>query len=317
MNKFFVHAQGLCESTHIGQDTRIWAFTHIMPNAVIGSNCNICDYVFIENEVLIGNNVTIKSGVQIWDGLVIEDDVFIGPNVTFTNDLFPRSKDYSAAFEKTIIRKKASIGANATILPGIEIGEMSMIGAGAVVTKSVPPKAVVVGNPARIIRYIGEQYSSSPSLLLPEKYDWKDSTSQSLVISNKTQHVAIYRLPSFSGMQGKVNPIEFTQDLPFVPKRQFFVSDFDNNKVRREYAYKECHQFLFALNGSLNIVVDDGAKSLEIHLDSPKFGLYIPPHIWSRQYQFSPDAILAIYASHSYHSEAYIRDYSQFMQVVN
>jgi UDP-2-acetamido-3-amino-2,3-dideoxy-glucuronate N-acetyltransferase len=149
---FFVHERGLCESTDIGAGTRIWAFTHILPKARLGGDCNICDHVFIENDVTIGNSVTIKSGVQIWDGIDIEDDVFIGPNATFTNDPFPRSKQYLQEYPRTRIKKGASIGANATILPGITVGENAMVAAGAVVTKDVPPNSLVVGNPARFVR---------------------------------------------------------------------------------------------------------------------------------------------------------------------
>src|SRR5262249_32837011 len=123
----FIHPQALCESEQIGKNTRIWAFAHILPAAKIGENCNICDHVFIENEVVVGNNVTIKCGVQLWDGIEIEDNVFIGPNVTFTNDKNPRSKIYPPDFLSTRVEAGASIGANATILPGITIGKNAMI----------------------------------------------------------------------------------------------------------------------------------------------------------------------------------------------
>ena len=137
------------QSPHIGENTTIWQFCVVLPNAVIGNNCNICSHGFIENDVRIGDNVTIKSGVQLWDGITIEDDVFIGPNVTFSNDKYPRSKQYPDDFLKTLVKKGASIGANATILAGVTIGEKAMIGAGAVVVKDVPANATVVGNPAR------------------------------------------------------------------------------------------------------------------------------------------------------------------------
>src|SRR3989338_5230472 len=163
--KWYQHPQAIVESTKIGENTRIWAFAHILPSAQIGSECNICDHVFIENDVIIGNRVTIKCGVQLWNGVRIEDDVFIGPNVTFTNDLFPRSKKYPYKYLETTIKKGASIGANATILPGLTIGKNAMVGAGAVVTRSVPQNVVVSGNPAYITGY-----TSNSSLKRPSKF---------------------------------------------------------------------------------------------------------------------------------------------------
>lgn len=149
-----IHPLSDVKSTKIGTDTRIWQFSVVLKNAVIGNNCNVCAHTLIENDVVIGNNVTIKSGVYLWDGLRIEDDVFIGPCVAFTNDKTPRSKQYSEVFLTTTVKKGASIGANATILPGITLGECCMVGAGAVVTKDVPAYAVVVGNPATVVRFI-------------------------------------------------------------------------------------------------------------------------------------------------------------------
>jgi UDP-2-acetamido-3-amino-2,3-dideoxy-glucuronate N-acetyltransferase len=141
----------------IGDNTFIWQFTVVLNGAVIGANCNINCNCFIENDVVIGDNVTVKSGVQIWDGVRIEDNVFIGPNVTFTNDLLPRSKVYPQQFKQTIIRKGASVGGNATIVAGNEIGEFSLIGAGSVVTKNVPPYTVWYGNPAKHKGFITEE----------------------------------------------------------------------------------------------------------------------------------------------------------------
>ena len=144
-----IHKLSDVQSKFIGAQTTIWQFVVILKDAVIGENCNINCHVFIENDVIIGDNVTIKSGVQIWDGITIEDNVFIGPNVTFTNDLYPKSKVYPAKFEKTVIRKGASIGANTTILAGRIIGKGALIGAGSVITKNVPENTVWFGNPAK------------------------------------------------------------------------------------------------------------------------------------------------------------------------
>ena len=149
-----IHPLSDIQSSNIGEQTLVWQFCVILPGAFIGKNCNINCHVFIENDVIIGDNVTIKPGVQIWDGLRLEDNVFIGPNVTFTNDRYPRSKEYPTEFQQTIIKSGASIGANATILGGIIIGQNAMIGAGSVVTKNIPANELWVGNPAKKIRNI-------------------------------------------------------------------------------------------------------------------------------------------------------------------
>lgn len=149
----FIHRLADVSCDSIGEGTRIWQFAVVLHGAEIGADCNICAHTFVEHDVVIGNRVTVKSGVYLWAGTRIGDDVFIGPNATFTNDKFPRSKLYPAQYSGVVIETGASIGANATLLPGIRIGKLAMIGAGAVVTQNVPAGAVVVGNPARVIRY--------------------------------------------------------------------------------------------------------------------------------------------------------------------
>jgi UDP-2-acetamido-3-amino-2,3-dideoxy-glucuronate N-acetyltransferase len=151
---FFIHPLADVYTKEIGDETNIWQFCIILKNAKIGGNCNISSHTFIENDVIIGDNVTVKCGVYLWDGLKIEDNVFIGPNVTFTNDKYPRSKQYPQKFQTTLIKEGASIGANATILGGVYIGRKSMIGAGSVVTKNVPDGELWMGNPAKFIRKI-------------------------------------------------------------------------------------------------------------------------------------------------------------------
>lgn len=148
-----IHSLADVQSTKIGENSTIWQFVVVLPNAVIGNNCNINAHCFIENDVIIGNNVTVKCGVYLWDGIVIEDNVQIGPNVTFINDKYPKSKQ-PFKIQRTIIKKFASVGGGATILGGITIGENSLIGSGSVVTKDVPPNEVWIGNPARFFREI-------------------------------------------------------------------------------------------------------------------------------------------------------------------
>ena len=148
----FIHPLADVASSEIGEGTRVWQFVVILEGASIGRNCNICAHTLIEGNVVIGDNVTVKSGVQLWDGTSIESDVFIGPNATFTNDPYPRSKEYPLEFSGITVKHHASIGANATLLPGVTIGEHAMVGAGAVVTQNVSARSVVVGNPAKEIR---------------------------------------------------------------------------------------------------------------------------------------------------------------------
>lgn len=151
LSAMFIHPSSDVQSKQIGEGTRVWQYVVILPGAIIGRDCNICSHCFIENKVSVGDRVTVKCGVQLWDGITLEDDVFIGPNVTFTNDLEPRSRNAAAKLLPTLVKKGASIGANATILPGVTIGEGAMVGAGAVVTKDVPPEVTVVGNPGRVV----------------------------------------------------------------------------------------------------------------------------------------------------------------------
>jgi acetyltransferase-like isoleucine patch superfamily enzyme len=152
----FIHPLADVAECQIGSGTRVWQFVVVLKGARIGADCNICAQTLIEGDVVLGDRVTVKSGVQIWDGSVVGDDVFIGPNATFSNDLYPRSKQYPDAYRGVTIKNGASIGANATLLPGITIGQKAMVGAGAVVTKDVPDRAVVIGNPAKIVRYLAD-----------------------------------------------------------------------------------------------------------------------------------------------------------------
>ena len=175
-----IHPLADVKSPYIGKDTNIWQFCVIFPEARIGSECNICAQVLIENDVVIGNRCTVKSGVQLWDGVRIEDDVFIGPNATFTNDHVPRSRCHKATAEKTVIRKGASIGANCTIVAGITIGGYALIGAGSVVTKDIPPFTVWYGNPARMKGYITPE-----GILLDE--NCKDKKGKTHIIISDTK----------------------------------------------------------------------------------------------------------------------------------
>ena len=149
-----IHPTADVQTSNIGDDTLIWQYAVILKGATIGSNCNINCHTFIENDVTIGNNVTVKSGIYLWNGISVGNDVFLGPNVTFTNDKYPRSKQYPESFQRITIEDGASIGAGAIILGGVTIGKKAMVGAGSVVTKDIPAEELWVGNPAKFVRKI-------------------------------------------------------------------------------------------------------------------------------------------------------------------
>ena len=307
----FVHPAGICESDHVGPGTRIWAFAHVLPGAVIGRDCNICDHVFIENDVVLGDRVTVKSGVQLWDGVRLANDTFVGPNATFTNDPFPRSRQRPERFLETRVGEGASIGANATILPGLTIGRGAMVGAGAVVTSDVPPNAVVSGNPARIHGYGGSR--SSGRVRVDRGQGASDPEAEGAPwLPGGARLIALRR---GDDMRGKLTAIEFA-DLPFMPVRAFTVFDVPSAEVRGEHAHRECHQLLICVSGSLAVLVDDGHDRRELVLDDPGVGLYLPPRIWGSQFRYSPDGALVVLASHPYDAADYIRDYEEFLKLV-
>ena len=303
----FVHENALLESEHVGGGTRVWAFAHVLAGARIGADCNICDHTSIENDVVIGDRVTIKSGVQLWDGIRIEDDVFVGPNATFTNDPAPRSKQYLDEHPVTVVRRGASIGANATILPGLTIGQYAMVGAGAVVTRSVPPYAVVVGSPARITRYDGD--SGSPLA-------GSSTESQPLDPTIEVSGVSLHRVPRIADLRGDLVAREVGAGLPFAPRRCFLVIDVQSKEVRGQHAHRDCEQLLVCAKGSMACVVDDGVHHQEVLLDTSEVGLYVPPMVWTTQYKYTEDAILLVFASDPYDPDDYIRDYDAFLAEV-
>jgi UDP-2-acetamido-3-amino-2,3-dideoxy-glucuronate N-acetyltransferase len=309
MADHFVHPQGICESERVGAGTRIWAFAHVLPGAAIGSDCNICDNVFVENDVIVGDRVTVKCGVQLWDGVRLGDDVFVGPNATFTNDPFPRSRQRPDRFAVTEVHESASIGANATILPGVVIGRGAMVGAGAVVTHDVPANAKVVGNPARIVGYLDGAPRTSDAATGPQ--------GSPVHAPELPGGVQVVDLPLNLDLRGTLAAAELPDILPFVPARYFVVFDVPSQHVRGEHAHRECWQFLTCLAGSVTVHVDDGSEGAEVVLDSPGRGVLVPPMVWASQFRYTSDAVLLVLASHAYAADDYVRDYEQYCRLVD
>lgn len=296
---YFSHKLADVQSQNIGDGTNIWQFCVVLPDATIGEQCNICSHCFIENDVKIGDRVTVKNGVQLWDGLTIEDDVFIGPNVTFSNDKYPKSKVYPEKFLSTTVQKGASIGAGATILPGVTIGEKVLVAAGAVVTSDVPVNAIVAGVPAVIVGYTNT-VAHKPERVKQEKDQFLSGP-------------VLYSLTHVNDIRGDLVAGESLKEIPFTPERFFFIYNVPSTKVRGEHAHKELHEFLIAVKGAVSVILDDGKRSKEYALDNPQIGLHIKPGTWTTQYKYSADAILLVLASDHYKNDDYIRDYNEFL----
>jgi acetyltransferase-like isoleucine patch superfamily enzyme len=302
---FYKHPAAIVETPHVGDATRIWAFAHVLARAVIGRECNVCDHVFIENDVRIGDRVTVKCGVQLWDGVTLEDDVFVGPNVTFTNDPAPRSRRRPERFTPTRVRRGASIGANATILPGVTIGRGAMVGAGAVVTVEVPANAIVSGNPAQIRGYVGSETAAESFRLRP--------SVEPTAGRCRVKGVSVVPLRLAADARGSLAVAEVGPQLPFVPRRVFFIYDVPTRQVRGEHAHRRQQLLLVCVKGSSSLVVDDGIEREELLLDSPGRGVHLEPMVWAVQYGFSSDAVLAVAASGEYDPDEYVRDYEEFL----
>lgn len=278
----FIHSLSDVQSENIGDSTKIWQYCVVLPNARIGSGCNICSHCFIENDVLIGNNVTVKCGVQLWNGITLEDNVFIGSNVTFCNDRYPRSGNSHFLLERTLIKKGASIGANATILPGITIGENSIIGAGSIVTKNVPAGAVVINN----------------------------SIKNESVQSN----VSLVPLEIHGDERGALIALENSRNIPFNIKRVYYIFGTKEGISRGFHAHRNLKQMLIAMSGSVRIKCEYNNRTEEYLLDTPTEGLLIDGLVWREMHDFSPDCVLAVLASNFYDESDYIRDYTVFKE---
>jgi acetyltransferase-like isoleucine patch superfamily enzyme len=305
MSDHFVHPKAICESKRIGPGTRIRAFAHVMEGACLGRDVDVGEHALVEGDVTVGDRVTIMNGALLYSGLRIEDEALVGPNVVFANAPLPlRERDPDAP--RSLVCRRASIGANATILPGMTIGQNALVGAGAVVTRGVPPNAVVMGNPARIRGYVdsarghwGETPIASPGV---------EEVKASVV-----KGVALHRLPLRRDLRGSLAVGEFPREIPFTPRRYFVVFDVPGSEIRGEHAHRTCHLFLVCVRGAVSVLVDDGAQREEFRLDHPTLGLHLPPMVWGVQYKHSPDAVLLVFASDYYDAGDYIRDYQEFL----
>lgn len=298
-----IHPSADVRSVRIGSGTRVWQNVVILPGATIGENCNICAGCFIEDDVVIGNNVTVKNNVALYSGVRLESDVFIGPGAIFTNDVYPRSQRRPPSFPVTTVRRGASLGANATLVPGIDIGENAVVGAGAVVTQDLPAWAVAVGNPARICGTRARE-GGRPNASLSA------STMLELNFSGASLH-AVANRPDGRGL---LLFADFEKDLPFVPQRVFSLVGLRAGSWRGNHAHRRCEQFIICLGGTCRIFLDDGTQSVEIALDRTDVGLFVKAAVWVLLHSISEGAAMLVLASQSYDESDYIRSYGEFLE---
>jgi len=248
----------------------------------------------------VSGDSILMPGAYVADGVVVERDVSIGPNAVV---LAPQDESEP----QTILRKECVIGANATVLPSVEIGRRARVGPGAVVTTSVPPLAMVEGNPARISGYVDSVHGQEPPT---------DQSGDSQVRGSLVRGVTIQRFRTVSDMRGRLSAAESGRGIPFQPSRIFMVYDVPSTETRGAHAHRRCQQLLVAAQGQLAVVADDGETRQEFLLDSPSFGLHLPALTWGIQYKCSSDAVLLVVASEPYDPDDYIRDYSEFVAAV-
>lgn len=254
----------------------------------------------VHPSVRLGAGSRVEAGAILVDQVSLEERVYVGPHVVFAS-----APPDAAAGAGTSVRAGAWIGANATLWSGITIGAGAIVRPGSVVTRSVPPGAIVEGHPASIVGYTHATAERTPAATL--------NPGTSAVRDTPVRGVTVHNFPVIPDLRGHLTVGEFERQIPFAPLRYFIVFGVPNKEIRGEHAHRICHQFLICVRGSCAVVADDGTHRIEVLLDQPHQGVYLPPMTWGVQYKYSPDAALLVFASHHYDAADYIRDYDAFL----
>jgi UDP-2-acetamido-3-amino-2,3-dideoxy-glucuronate N-acetyltransferase len=306
MSDITVHPSSVCETEDIGPGTRIGPFVHIHAGARLGSGCTVDDGVVIEPGAVIGDSVTLGAAAIVSGGARLEDNAVIGARVTFAREPGGTAHTQGEHQVQTVVRSRASVGEGATLLAGIEIGRGAVVEAGTVVTRSVPPHAVVSGNPGTIVRYVDAQSDAG---------DAAAAGSAPSITAMQVDGVYVHRFREFTDFRGSLTAGEMpAPGLPFVPHRWFLVYGVPSRELRGEHAHRVCHQFLMCVAGSVTVAVDDGEHRGEVVLDKPTIGIYVPPMVWGSQFRYEPDTVLLVLASHQYDANDYIREYEVYIR---
>jgi UDP-2-acetamido-3-amino-2,3-dideoxy-glucuronate N-acetyltransferase len=278
----------------------------IDPGTAIGSHTSIGAHSVIEFGVSIGSGSTVGAGAHLGAGLQIGDAVNIEARVTFASN---GNGAIGASSPSSRVNDGAIVGAGSVIYAGTVIHAKALVRPGSVVMRSVPPGAIVEGNPAAIVGY-ADAAQGTGQLASP-----KPNQASNVTEASPVNGVTVHTFPVIRDLRGDLTAGEFGKHIPFTPKRYFMVFGVPSKEVRGEHAHRECHQFLLCVRGSCAVVADDGTRRMEIVLDEPNRGIYLPPMTWGIQYKYSADALLLVFASHHYDSADYIRDYSEFIEL--
>jgi UDP-2-acetamido-3-amino-2,3-dideoxy-glucuronate N-acetyltransferase len=270
------------------------------PSAQLAQDARVDPSATVGADAWVGAEATIEAGARIGRFARVGSSSRVGPNAVLESAA-------DAGNEGVRVEGRVTIGPNATVLAGVTIAAGAVVRPGSVVTRSVPPRAIVEGNPAVIVGYVeAERADRAPSPT--------SDSSRRAVEQTPVRGVTLHRLPVITDLRGNLTVGEFSKDVPFVPQRYFMVFGVPTREVRGEHAHRECHQFLICIRGSCSVVADDGERRVEVLLDAPEKGLYLPPMIWGIQYKYTSDALLLVFASHHYDAGDYIRDYAMYLE---
>jgi acetyltransferase-like isoleucine patch superfamily enzyme len=297
----FIDPSARFEGEDVGAGSRVLAYARVGRGVRIGRNCAIHDHAVLVGDVTLEDDVAVQLGAQLLGSVHLEQGVTVGAGALVG------AGSLDGESSKSIVHRFASIGVNATVLPGVVIGRRAVVEPGSVVTQNVPANAVVSGNPATIVSYVDTGVDETPSEILTTAVLPAD------ISNTRVRGVTLHGLTHARDLRGSLTAGEFAA-LPFAPRRFFTVYDVPSESVRGAHAHRECSQFVVCLAGSVSCLVDDGTTRDEVHLANPAIGLHIPPMIWGTQWRYTRDALMLVLASNPYDPDDYIRDYEEFLE---
>jgi serine acetyltransferase len=292
-----------CDASQIGARSRVMAFARLGPDVAIGEDCVVGDRAVLEGEVTLADSVQVSGGARLIGPVVVGPRASVGVNAVLSGT------EPTSRTAEIVVGADARVGATAAVLPGVSIGRGAVIRPGSVVMENVPAHAIVSGNPARIVAYVeNRELAAARERIVPSALEETTET--------RVRGVTIHPLTHARDLRGSLAALEF-RHLPFVPVRVFSLFGVPSESVRGSHAHRTCAQFFVCLAGAVSCLVDDGMMREEIRLGSPDVGVHMPPMTWGTQWKYTRDAVLLVLASHPYDPADYIRDYEEFLALLD